>query len=158
MPPAHIRWMMSLDWPDVLAISEATPFPMTADELDKWLRRLNCIAMVAECGAKVVGFMIYELRKRRIELLYLAVASEMRGRGLGRQIVDTLKRKLGSNKKNQLAALVPESLLAVQKLLRSEGFKATAVVKARPEDAYRMEFWLDEPAAVEATNRIGAML
>lgn len=158
MPPAHIRWMIACDWPEVLAISAATPFPMEASELDKWLRRPNCIAVVAECGTKVVGFMIYELHKRRIELLYLAVAPDSRGHGLGLQIIDKLKRKMATNKKPQLAASVPESLLPVQKLLRSEGFKATSVVKARPEDAYRMEFWVGEPAAVEATNRIGAML
>lgn len=71
----HIRWMIRRDMPEVLAIEAASfEFPWLEDDFIRCLRQRNCIGMVAEHDDRVVGFMIYELNKSRIQVLNFATA------------------------------------------------------------------------------------
>ena len=54
------------------------------------LRQRNCIGMVAEHDDRVVGFMIYELNKTRIQVLNFAVAEKYRRHGVGAQMMAKL--------------------------------------------------------------------
>src|SRR4051794_39786908 len=64
----HIRWMIRRDMPEVLAIEHASfDFPWGEEEFLRVLRQRNCIGMVAEHGERVVGFMIYELHKSKLQ-------------------------------------------------------------------------------------------
>ena len=83
--PVHIRWMIRRDMPSVLAIEqECFEFPWYEDDFIRCLRQRNCIGMVAEHGERVVGFMIYELHKAKLQVLNFAVAGEFRRGGVGR--------------------------------------------------------------------------
>ena len=73
----HIRWMIRRDMPEVLAIEHAGfEFPWCEEEFLRVLRQRNCIGMVAELGERVVGFMIYELHKNKLNVLDFAVHPE----------------------------------------------------------------------------------
>ena len=102
----HIRWMIRRDMPEVLAIEHASfEFPWCEEEFLRVLRQRNCIGMVAEYGERVVGFMIYELHKTKLQVLNFAVSPEFRRQGVGRQMVAKLVGKLSGHRTDVLSSI-----------------------------------------------------
>lgn len=160
----HIRWMIRRDMAEVLEIERgAFEFPWFEEEFIRCLRQRNCIGMVAEHGERVVGFMIYELHKTRLHILNFAVASDVRRRCIGRQMIDKLIGKLSSQRRTRISLEVRETNLAAQVFFRSSGFKATSVLHEfyddSPEDAYLMQFCCpsEEAEMILPLNRIDRM-
>jgi ribosomal-protein-alanine N-acetyltransferase len=150
----HIRWMIRRDMPDVLAIEHGSQeYPWCEEEFLRVLRQRNCIGMVAEHGERVVGFMIYELHKAKLQVLNFAVHPEFRRQGVGRQMVGKLVGKLSSHRRTRIALHVRESSLAAQLFFRILGFRAAEVVREyfedTAEDAYVMQYLFDETISVE---------
>jgi len=141
----HIRWMIRRDMPFVLKI-ENTSFDFCWDEDDfiRCLRQRNCIGMVSEIGEKVVGFMIYELHKNRLHILNFAVDNEHRRKGVGIEMVNKLKSKLSTERRNRIMLEVREGNLEAQLFFKSVGFKAISILKDfyddTNEDAYLMQY------------------
>jgi len=157
----HIRWMIRRDMPEVLAIEHAGfDFPWCEDEFLRVLRQRNCIGMVAELGERVVGFMIYELHKSKLHLLDFAVHPEFRRQGVAAQMVEKLAGKLSSHRRIRIVLHLRETNLAGQVFFRTQGFRATEVVREHfadtTEDAYLMSYLFDEVAIEDAVpaNRI----
>jgi ribosomal-protein-alanine N-acetyltransferase len=158
--------MIRRDMPEVLAIEHASQdSPWCEEEFLRVLRQRNCIGMVAEHGERIVGFMIYELHKSRLQVLNFAVHTDARRQGVGRQMVAKLLGKLSSHRRTRINLLVRESALGAQLFYRSQGFKATEVVRElfedTAEDGYHLQYCLEdsipaEPAATtaEPVNRI----
>ena len=149
MTKTEIRWMIRGDMKRVCAIEyEAFEFPWLEEDFQKCLRQRNCIGMVAESGGRILGYMVYELHKTRLEILDFAVGAEFRGQGIGRQLMDKLKTKLSQQRRTGLLAHVSEWNLEGQKFFAAMGFKATNVERGyfeiNGEDAYRMVFELGE--------------
>lgn len=143
----HIRWMIQRDMPEILAIENASfAHPWCEEEFLRVRRQRNCIGMVAEHGERIVGFMVYELRKGRIELLRLATHRDFRHHGVGRQMIDKLVGKLDGQHWHRIGIFVRESNLAAQLFLRACGLRAARVDRGRfadtGEDAYRMTYAL----------------
>ena len=141
----HIRWMIHRDMPEVLDIElESFEFPWFEEDFICCLRQRNCIGMVAEHGEQVVGFMIYELHKTRLQILNFAVADSLRHRGIGRQMAHELISKLSSGRHTRIALEVRETNLPAQMFFKSLGFRATSVLRSYyedpPEDAYAFVF------------------
>lgn len=137
----HIRWMIRRDMEEVVAIeADSFEFPWSEEDFVKCVRQKNCIGMVAERGERVVGFVIYELHKTRLHLMNLAVASDMRRCGVGRQLVAFLAKKLSIQRRTKLTAEVRETNLPAQLFFKQCGFRATIVLREfyeySPEDAY----------------------
>ena len=157
----HIRWMIRRDMPEVLAIEHAGfEFPWCEEEFLRVLRQRNCIGMVAELGERVVGFMIYELHKSKLNILDFAVHPEFRRQGVAAQMVEKLVGKLSSHRRTRIVLNLRETNLPAQVFFRAQGFKAIEVVREHyadtSEDAYLMNYLFDE-AVVEETvpaNRI----
>src|SRR5436305_1741123 len=106
----HIRWMIRRDMPEVLAIEHASyEFPWCEEEFLRVLRQRNCIGMVAEYGERVVGFMIYELYKNKLQILDFAVHPEFRRQSVGRQMVVKLVSKLSSHRRTRITLSIRES-------------------------------------------------
>ena len=81
--------------PEVMANEDrAFEFPWSEEDFVRCLRQRNCIGMVAEQGESVVGFMIYELHKARLQVLNFAVDPAHRRRGVGRQMVAKLAGRI----------------------------------------------------------------
>lgn len=137
----HIRWLVRRDMPEVLAIEHAGfDHPWCEEELLRVLRQEHCIGMVAECGERIVGFMIYELHRNRIDVLDFATHPEHRRRGVGRQMILKLVGKLSARRRNRLTVYVRETNLAAQLFYRANGFRAAYVTREHfldtGEDAY----------------------
>ncbi len=157
----HIRWMIRRDMPEVLEIERgAFEFPWFEEEFIRCLRQRNCIGMVAEHAERVVGFMIYELHKTRLHILNFAVATDLRRRGVGRQMIEKLVGKLSSQRRTRISLEVRETNLAAQVFFRASGFRATSVLHDfyddSPEDAYLMQYCCpsESTALVLPMNRI----
>lgn len=153
----YIRWLIRRDMPEVLGI-ERQAFgddAWTEEEFMRCLRHRNVIGLVAEDSRQeaVVGFLLFELHKTRLHLLNFAVAAADRRRGVGRQMVEKLKRKLGPRRRARITAEVRETNLPAQKFFRSCGFRAMTILRAYYEDsgddAYLMQFRRLEPAETE---------
>jgi [ribosomal protein S18]-alanine N-acetyltransferase len=141
----YIRWMIRRDMPEVLAIEHSSfDFPWCEEEFLRVLRQRNCIGMVAEYGERVVGFMIYELHKAKLQVLNFAVHPEFRRRGEGRQMVAKLVSQLSSYRRTRIALHVRESSLPAQHFWAAMGFRAEGVEREfyedTGEDAYRMQY------------------
>ena len=157
----HIRWMIRRDMPEVNEIeTRSFEFPWSDEDFIRCLRQRNCIGMVAEHSERVVGFMIYELHKTRLHILNFAVASDVRRRGIGRQMMDKLIGKLSSQRRTRISLEVRETNLAAQVFFRASGFKATSVLHEfyddSPEDAYLMQYCCqaEEADMILPLNRI----
>ena len=161
----HIRWMIRRDMPEVLAIEHAGfEFPWCEEEFLRVLRQRNCIGMVAELGERVVGFMIYELHKNKLNILDFAVHPEFRRQGVASQMVGKLVGKLSSHRRTRIVLHVRETNLPAQVFFRAQGFKAIEVVREHfqdtTEDAYLMNYLFDEVTVEEMVpaNRIAKQL
>ncbi len=131
----HIRWMIRRDMPEVLNIEHASyEHPWNEEEFLRVLRQRNCIGMVAEHGEHVVGFMIYELHKTRLQIVNFAVSPDSRRLGVGNQMVAKLVGKLSSHRRTRIVVTVRETNLPAQLFFRAEGFKATEVLRSYYED------------------------
>jgi ribosomal-protein-alanine N-acetyltransferase len=147
----QIRWLIRRDMAEVLRIEQGSfEFPWTDEDFLCCLRQRNCIGMVAEHDHKIVGFMIYELHKSRLNILNFAVAPEMRRHGIGLQMVTRLIDKLSQQRRNEILLEVRERNLEGQLFFRHQGFRAISVIRSHyddtDEDAYLMQFRLDAPA------------
>jgi [ribosomal protein S18]-alanine N-acetyltransferase len=145
----HIRWMIRRDMPEVLAIEHASfEYPWCEEEFLRVLRQRNCIGMVAEQGERVVGFMIYELHKNKLQVLDFATHPEFRRLGVGNQMIAKLVGKLSSHRRTRIVLHVRETNLTAQLFYRIQGFRAMDVVREHfadtGEDAYLMNYLLDE--------------
>jgi ribosomal-protein-alanine N-acetyltransferase len=158
----HIRWMIRRDMPEVLQ-TEQDSFEYAWNEEDflRCLRQRNCIGMVAETGDKVVGFMIYELHKSKLHILNFAVHPTRRRRGIGTQMVLKLLSKLSNHRRTRITLAVRERNLAAQLFFRTQGFRATRVLRSHyddtGEDAFLMQYAFPQEvqlAEEEGVNRI----
>lgn len=155
----HIRWVIRRDMQEVMAIDASNNYAWSEDEFLRVLRQRNAIGMVAEWEEKIVGFMIYELHKFKLHVLHFCIHPDYRRRGIGLAMSQKLVSKLSSHRRVQITANVRERDLSVQMFLRSQGFKASLVVRSffedSGEDAFRMEYSLaDEPEICNTVNRI----
>ena len=120
--------MIRRDMPEVLAIEQACFLddPWDEDAFIRELRVRNNIAMVAERDERIVGFMLYQLGKRWLDILNFAVHPGAWRRGVGTQMVRKLTGKLSMDRRNRVAANVREENLDGQLFFRAMGFEAVA--------------------------------
>jgi ribosomal-protein-alanine N-acetyltransferase len=144
----HVRWALRRDMPEILAIEHASfAFPWCEEEFLHLLRQRR-IGMVAEYGERVVGFMIYELHKAKLQVLNFAVAPEFRRQGVGRQMIVKLIGKLSSHRRTRIVLHVRETNLAAQMFYKVQGFRATEILREQyedtGEDAYVMQYAIED--------------
>jgi ribosomal protein S18 acetylase RimI-like enzyme len=109
------------------------------DDIQECFRSIDTIGKVVEVEGHVVGFLIYQLDRDEHEVVIkaVAVAPDWRRHGVGRGAIGSLDRKLAQGYE-RISAMVPESNLAMQLLLRDVGFRAVRVCRRwyGDEDAY----------------------
>ena len=146
-----IRYMIRRDMPQVLEIEQLCfTDPWTEEDFILALRQRCCIGMVAvdESGAPwddVLGFAIYELPKRRIELLNIAVHPSVWRRGIGTAMIAKLSSKLSVQRRQKICLNVADNNVMAHLFFKAQGFSC---VKVQPEfydhrpdlAAYRFEY------------------
>ena len=147
----HVRWLIRRDILEVLAIERAS-FCDAWTEADflACLRQRNVIGMVAEHGDKVIGYMLYDLHARKMNVLNFAVDPDYRRQTVGEQMAAKLVSKLASNRRNRITLTVRETNLPAQLFWREQGFKCVRVLRGHydnsGEDAYVMAYKLADDA------------
>lgn len=137
----HIRWMIRRDMDSVQAIEDSShEYPWPEDEFIRCLRQRNCIGMTAITGEKIVGYMIYELHRQRLELLNFTVHADHRRAFVGSSMVAKLYGKLSSQRRTHILARVRETNLGAQLFFKACGFRCVGLLREQfsetKEDAY----------------------
>lgn len=154
MSQVHIRWMIRKDVDRVMEIeNQSFRYPWTLDDLLWIMRQRNCVGMVAEIDGEVVGYMVYELHKNRLEIKNMAVDTTYRNQGVGSAMVDKLQSKLTSDRRHKVALQISEMNTHAHLFFSRHGFLATEIVRGLygpecPEDSYRFEYDVKQPAGV----------
>jgi len=156
-PLGHIRWMIHRDMPQVLSIEKGVQeHPWCKEEFISHLRQKNCIAMISEDGDDIVGFMVYELNKGRLELINMAVHPRYLRCGVATEMINKIKLKLTTNRRRSITVAVRETNLTMQLFLKSQGFLARKVKRRyfgdSNEDAFIMSF--EQPRMLLGSHRL----
>lgn len=69
-------------------------YPWTKEEFERCLRWRSIRGIVAKANSKVVGYMIYELRKNHTELLNFAIEKSYRRCGIGTKMIRMLMARV----------------------------------------------------------------
>ena len=143
-----VRWMIRGDLPEVIDIeNKSFDFPWNEDDLLNVLNKEIARGVVVENPKnweEILGFMIYNLHKNRLYILNLGVHPEYRRKGIGTAMVDVVKRKLLFQRRTRILLEVGERNLEAQLFFKSQGFRATSVLRNfyddTNEDGYLMEY------------------
>jgi ribosomal-protein-alanine N-acetyltransferase len=145
----YITWMIHRDHAEVLDIERACfgEYAWSEKEFRDVSRNRHCIGMVARCEKSdaVVGYMVYESCKNKLELLNLAVDPAHFRRGIGLQLIAKLVGKLTANRRTRISTIVRESNLGAQLFLKAVGFRAQVpILKGHysdtKDDAYKFVY------------------
>lgn len=142
MNPINVRWMIRRDLPEVIEIDKRSYLrPWDEEDFLRELRHRNTIGMVAEEGDWVSGFMIYELKNGRLDVLRLAVADDRRNQGIGAALIGKLKGKLSPNRRRMIRFDIPEldASIPACRFLVSHGF-LSCLIRDASEDVYRFDY------------------
>jgi ribosomal-protein-alanine N-acetyltransferase len=146
----HIRWAIRRDMAEIEAIeNDRFAEPWSTDDFIGALRERNTIGHVAEWGERVIGFLIYELHRQKIEVLHFAVHREFSRRGVGTALVERLKQKhLTPQRRSQLCVDVPDWNLPAQLFMRAVGMACEEIVPRSHDDgdSYRFTYHKREVA------------
>ena len=116
----HIRWAIRRDVGEIVRISSFGPCGMDEETWLDHVRQRNVIGVVAEdTDGRIVGYLLYQLDGRRVEVLAFGVHPACRRRKVGRNLVAWVARKLHIHRRAYAGVWVPESCLGMQLLLRS---------------------------------------
>ena len=120
-----LRWMIRRDMDQVTDIDRRS-FAEPWDPVRFFTIGLqrSVICKVAEAGDRICGYLIYEMRKGRFDLLRLAVDPELHRQGVGTLLLRHLQGRLGFGGRRAITTLVEETNLFGQLFLRSLGFRA----------------------------------
>ena len=137
MNDIHIRWIIRRDIPRVLEIERASfGMPWTEDDLIQQLRHRWIVGVLAEVetpaasgSPAIAGFCVYELGKKKLRIVNLAVAPEFRRQGIGRALVARLQQKLRRTGRDRVEVLVVDRNLDCHLFLRRLGFRATQILR-----------------------------
>lgn len=138
-----LRWIISADLQALEPLAcQCSALQWTLDDFRECFRSVDTIGKIAEVEGIAAGFLIYKLDHDLHEVFIknLAVGPEWQRKGVGRLLVQSLDTKL-SQTYERISALVPETDVAVQFLLRDAGYKALRVLRRwfDEEDAYLMQ-------------------
>lgn len=156
--PVNIRGMIARDLGYCVGIDNDhchPPVEAWDEEYFRFvLRQRNCLGMVAEIhSGDVVGFMIYALDPREVQLLNFGVGLPWERRSVGTQMIDRLKAKLSSHRRSRIMLELCETSLDAQLFFRAMGFRAVKVMRgefgegASRRDAIRMAYDFREAGA-----------
>lgn len=133
----HVRWIVTRDLPEVLAIDQE----WTEFDFRESLRQRNCIGMVAESGNQVVGYVLYVLKKNELCIIRLKVHSCWKRTGIGSAIINKLKLKLSQFRRQLMIAVIEDAQGELNDFLRHHKFKAVFMGRS---GLIRMQYKLQE--------------
>jgi ribosomal-protein-alanine N-acetyltransferase len=151
--------MIRADMPEVMAIeNDCFSSPWPESEFVEALRCRSVIGMVAEHGTRVVGYVVYDLRKNDIHILNMAVDRKFWRQLVGTSIIEKIKVKLNQQKRRLITAEVRETNIAAQKFFKAQGFICVETIRdcyeGTDEAGYRFQYDIHPPLRQILRNRV----
>ena len=136
MSEAAIRRMTLRDVDAVHAIEAATfSKPWTREDFVKEMTQNACARhLVAECGGEIVGFAGAWIVLDEAHVTNIAVRSDHRGKGIGKQLTKALVQYAANLGVNYMTLEVRRSNTVAQNLYQALGFEYVGVRKRYYED------------------------
>lgn len=133
----HIRWWTGSDDKQVLDMHSRNNGKLAEDKkyFSELLKERGVIGCVAVKADFVLGFVIYELFEKRLDILHLEVDEAWRRRGVGTQLFNSLVAKLAEHRREAVTMKVRETDMQAQLFLRSMGAKCIKVIRGFYETA-----------------------
>ena len=136
----YVRWRQQGDIDSFVDIDTySSEYLWTRDDFKAVFNEVyvNCFVVTTSPG-KVVGFLIYEKGRKRHYILNLSVHPDYRRCGIGRILLNKLKSKIDSERR-EIRFDVRESNLPAQLFLRSQGFRCEKIAQD-----YFLDYYGDE--------------
>lgn len=136
------------DLDDVLNIESASfEYPWSRRDFEYCLTLDRCGVLIAERKGVIVGYLVYEARRKSIRLLSCAVAESERRSGVGSFLLRELAARFGATR-SEIVCFVRERNVPAQLFLRRQGFRAQWIKRSfyssAEEDAYQMTWRIDD--------------
>jgi ribosomal protein S18 acetylase RimI-like enzyme len=127
------RWMIVKDHPRVAEI-EAECFVdcMTGEEIEEVCKQRDIIAMVAVLDGVVAGFLIYQLRSNRYEIVDLAVHPDCQRCGVATALIKRLEAPRtgpSKDKRKRVDVIVSDDALHAHLFFKSMGYRCVQIVR-----------------------------
>lgn len=139
----NLRWVLSKDIPEVSEI-ETICFedPHEEDDFYKWLAiPTNGSVLVETEEGEIVGYAFYKIYTSCYEILTIAVLPDYRNMGVGRMLVESLRKKLKPDARRGIVMWVPERNLGAQLFFQRLNFLwARSKQDEDEEDLYLMRY------------------
>ena len=103
----------------------------THSAITQRLENPNIVYLAAVAGGHCVGFIDYELKEGRAQILGLAVLDEWRGKGIARQLLEKSLQEIALAGKKRVDLLVAENNEAAKKLYSGYGFAVTGKLEKK---------------------------
>lgn len=142
----NIRWMIRKDLKYILEIeNNSFEFPWTEQDFITQLRQRNSVGMIIENDdCTILGYMIYDLHKTKLDIINFAVSHNHRRQDLGSMMIDKLKSKLFLGFRTELTVQIRESNISGLMFFHSHDFRATSIEKSPykecSDDAINIEY------------------
>lgn len=108
-------------------------------DFDHENKRTSVVFLVAEADRHLVGYIMYDMKKSRIEVLSFAVHPQVRRRLVGHQMFQHIAKKLRPGRREMLCE-VTDQTLGTHLFLRSLGFRGVKVNRRQGFDGYLFRF------------------
>lgn len=159
----QIRWIERGDLDGVHAISQLEfDFPLSKSDFAAFLNKKNTNGFVATEEDRILGYLIYEIRKDCYSVYEMCVLPPYRRRGIGMDLLGKMKEKLSCEGGRPIVADARESTTDAHHFLAAAGFRATGIhrdffqdeflefsgVATHKEDSYRFRY--DAPQEILA--------
>jgi len=163
MEQFYCREMTITDMPSILEIEETSfEYPWGNKEFGRVfktnyktpkLQIKRIFGITAECKEEISGYVVYEVFRRKLQILNIAVHPKFRKLGCCTSLVNHLKSLIESYQYCKTITMeVRETNLDAQLAFRKLGFKATSILKCffeeQEEDAYLMQYKENKMVAV----------
>lgn len=121
-----VRWCLQADLEKIAAIeSKSFEFPLEYDDFVLCLKRNDHVGLVIEDECKIIGFMLYQIKKEYYNLISIAIDPAYRRRGAGTELVNYLKRTI----KNKIKLIISDEKKEAHCFFKKNEFTAVKVLK-----------------------------
>ena len=120
-----VRWCIQSDLDYVVAIERRShEYPLEYDDFWSCLKRDDHVGLVVENDRKIVGFLLYQIKKDHYRVVSMAVDPDRRREGAGSSLLSYLKRTA----KGRMRMVVSDTKVEVHCFLKANGLLATKVL------------------------------
>lgn len=135
----EIRWMQAED------VEKATEICSVSENyINSFLSTPEGLSIVATEQDKVIGFILYKLKKTKLIIDYIATDPKFQRKGIGSELIKNLFHKL-NDKRTKIETEVSEYNLTAQLFFSKLGFKAVEIKKRTNTENYKFRYARPQP-------------